>query len=71
MSAIMVDRGTPGLSLGKAEDKMGIRAASVSKVIFEDCRVPRSNLPGREGVTLCRLYRASDSSHGSEGILTK
>lgn len=49
MSAILVDRGTPGFSLGKTEDKMGIRAASVSELIFEDCRVPKTNLLGAEG----------------------
>ena len=49
MSAIIVDRATPGFSLGKTEDKMGLRAASVSEVIFQDCRVPKSNLLGNEG----------------------
>jgi len=49
MSAILVDRDTPGLSLGKTEDKMGLRAACVSEVIFQDCRVPKSNLLGKEG----------------------
>ncbi|HPE16784.1 MAG TPA: acyl-CoA dehydrogenase family protein [Oscillospiraceae bacterium] len=49
MSAILVDRGTPGFSVGKVEDKMGIRAAAVSELIFEDCRVPKSNLLGKEG----------------------
>lgn len=49
MSAIVVDRGTPGFSVGKTEEKMGLRAAAVSELIFEDCRVPRSNLIGKEG----------------------
>ena len=49
MSAIIVDRGTPGFSLGKTENKMGLRAAPVSELIFEDCRVPRSQLLGQEG----------------------
>lgn len=49
MSAIVVDRGTPGFSIGKVEDKMGIRGASVSEIIFEDCRVPKTNLIGKEG----------------------
>ncbi len=49
MSAIIVDRGTPGFTLGKTEDKMGIRAAAVSELIFEDCRVPRTQLMGKEG----------------------
>lgn len=49
MSAIIVDRGTPGFSVGKTEDKMGIRAAGVSELIFEDCRVPKTQLLGQEG----------------------
>ena len=49
MSAIVVDRGTPGFTVGKTESKMGLRAAAVSELIFEDCRVPRSNLIGAEG----------------------
>ncbi len=49
MSAIVVDRGTPGFTVGKREAKMGIRGADISELIFEDCRVPRSNLIGQEG----------------------
>lgn len=49
MSAILVDRGTPGFTVGKREEKMGIRGADISELIFEDCRVPRSNLVGKEG----------------------
>ena len=39
----------PGLSLGKKEDKLGIRASSTSNVIFEDCSIPRENLVGEPG----------------------
>ena len=49
MSAIVVDRGTPGFTVGKREEKLGIRGADISELIFEDCRVPRSNLIGQEG----------------------
>ena len=49
MSAIVVDRGTPGFSVGKREEKMGIRGADISELVFEDCRVPRTNLIGKEG----------------------
>lgn len=49
MSAIIVDRGTPDFSVGKAEDKMGLRAAPVSELIFEDCRVPKTQLLGEAG----------------------
>ena len=49
MSTIIVDRDTPGFIIGKREEKMGIRAADVSELIFENCRVPKSNLLGKEG----------------------
>ena len=50
ISALIVERGTPGLSLGKVDKKMGQRGAHTCDVIFEDCRVPASNLiGGREG----------------------
>jgi len=49
MTAFLVDRDTPGLSVGKVEDKMGIRAAAVSELILEDCRVPESTIMGKLG----------------------
>ena len=49
MTAFLVDRNTPGFTLGKLEDKMGIRGAAVSELIFEDCRVHKSQVLGRVG----------------------
>ena len=40
-------RDTPGLSLGKKEDKLGVRATSTSNVIFEDCVIPKENILGK------------------------
>jgi acyl-CoA dehydrogenase len=51
ISAFVVERGTPGLSLGRIDQKMGQKGAHTCDVIFENCRVPASNLiGGREGV---------------------
>ena len=51
ISAFIVECGTPGLSLGKIDKKMGQRGAHTCDVVFEDCRVPAANLiGGREGV---------------------
>jgi acyl-CoA dehydrogenase len=51
ISAILVERGAPGLSLGKLDKKMGQRGAHTCDVIFEACRVPAANLiGGKEGV---------------------
>ena len=49
ISAFMVEKGTPGFSVGREENKMGIRAASTCGLVFEDCRVPVANRLGEEG----------------------
>jgi alkylation response protein AidB-like acyl-CoA dehydrogenase len=47
--ALIVEKATPGLSCGKHEDLMGLRATSNCEVILEDCKVPKANLLGKEG----------------------
>ena len=49
ITAFIVERGAPGFSIGKKEDKLGIRASSTCELIFEDCRVPRSAVLGDVG----------------------
>ena len=49
ISAFVVEKGTPGFSVGKEEKKMGLRASDTVELIFEDCRVPEENLLGEEG----------------------
>jgi alkylation response protein AidB-like acyl-CoA dehydrogenase len=49
ISAFVVEKGTPGFSEGKVEEKMGLRASDTVELIFEDCRVPKENLLGKEG----------------------
>lgn len=49
ISAFIVEKGTPGFSFGPFEKKMGIRASATCELIFEDCRIPKENLLGREG----------------------
>jgi len=49
ISAFVVPMPTPGLSLGKKEDKLGIRGSSTAYLIFEDCRIPKGNLVGEPG----------------------
>ncbi|KGL96191.1 hypothetical protein N301_16415, partial [Charadrius vociferus] len=50
ISAFLVPMPTAGLSLGKKEDKLGIRASSTANLIFEDCRIPKDNLLGQLGM---------------------
>ncbi len=47
ISAFAVERGTPGLTIGVEEDKLGVRASATSQVILEDCRIPGENLVGK------------------------
>lgn len=49
MSVFLVEKGTPGFSIGKHENKLGIRASSTVELIFEDARIPIENLLGAEG----------------------
>ncbi len=49
ISAFVVEKGTPGFTVGKVEEKMGLRASDTAELIFEDCRVPEENLLGSEG----------------------
>ena len=52
ITAFLVERGTPGFTVGKKEDKLGIRASSTCELIFEECRVPgvERDRRGRQGV---------------------
>jgi len=49
ISAFLVEQGTPGLTVGPLEDKMGLRASDTADLIFEDCRIPADNRLGNEG----------------------
>lgn len=48
ISCFLVEAGTPGLVIGKAEEKMGQKASVTNEVAFEDCRIPAANLLGEE-----------------------
>src|SRR5688572_24152783 len=47
ISAFIIEKGTPGFSSGKKENKLGLRASDTSTVIFDDCRIPKDNLLGQ------------------------
>jgi len=49
ITAFLVERETPGLAIGKKEDKLGIRASSTCEVILDDCRVPKESMLGEVG----------------------
>jgi alkylation response protein AidB-like acyl-CoA dehydrogenase len=49
ITAFLVERGTAGFTVGKKEDKLGIRASSTCELLFEECRVPKANVLGEVG----------------------
>ena len=49
ITAFIVEKDFPGFHIGRVEKKMGIRGSPTAEIVFEDCRVPRENLLGREG----------------------
>jgi len=61
ISAFIVERGTPGFRAGKKEDKLGMRASETSEVIFENCRVPASQLLGTEGQGFVNALQVLDA----------
>jgi alkylation response protein AidB-like acyl-CoA dehydrogenase len=58
----VVEKGTPGLSIGKKEDKLGIRWSDTVELLFEDCRVPTENLLGQEGEGFHVMMKTLDFS---------
>lgn len=61
-SAFIVEKGTPGFTFGKKENKMGIRASITSELIFQDCRIPKENLISKEGMGFMVAMKTLDSS---------
>jgi butyryl-CoA dehydrogenase len=61
-SAFIVEKGTPGFTFGKKEDKMGIRASVTNELIFNDCKVPKENLLAREGMGFIATMKTFDLS---------
>ncbi|WP_333652507.1 acyl-CoA dehydrogenase family protein [Dissulfurispira sp.] len=70
-SAFVVEKGTPGFTFGKKENKMGIRASSTRELIFDNCRIPKENILGREGMGFIVAMKTLDSSRigvGAQGL---
>jgi|SRR3954447_754711 len=61
ISAFIVDRGTPGMTPGKKEDKLGMRASDTSEVLFENCRIPSDQLLGEEGQGFVNTMQVLDA----------
>ncbi|MGB3082452.1 MAG: acyl-CoA dehydrogenase [Candidatus Omnitrophota bacterium] len=61
-SAFIVEKDTPGFTFGKKEDKMGIRGSATRELIFQDCKVPKENLLGKEGLGFIVAMKTFDFS---------
>jgi len=70
-SAFVVEKGTPGFTFGKKENKMGIRASITTELVFDNCRIPRENIIGKEGMGFIVAMKTLDSSRtgvGAQGL---
>ena len=61
-STILVEKGHPGFTFGKKENKMGIRASATRELVFQDCRVPKTNLLAKEGMGFLVAMKTLDQS---------
>jgi alkylation response protein AidB-like acyl-CoA dehydrogenase len=61
ISAFVVERGTPGMSPGRKENKLGMRASDTSEVVFADCRIPGDQIVGLEGVGFVNAMQVLDA----------
>jgi len=67
MSAIIIPRETPGLTIGKIEDKMGHRASNTAELFFDDVKVPAENLLAKEGMGFIIAMRTLDNTRAPVG----
>jgi len=61
ISAFIVEKGTPGMTPGKKEDKLGMRASDTSEVLFDGCRIPADQLVGDEGQGFVNTMQVLDA----------
>ena len=66
-SAFIVEKGTPGFQFGKNEKKMGIRTSSTRELIFDNCRIPKNNIIGKEGLGFIIAMRTLDNARAGVG----
>ncbi len=70
-AAFIVEKGTPGFNFGKKEKKMGIRASATRELIFDNCRIPKDNIIGREGIGFIITMKTLDNARtgvGAQGV---
>lgn len=70
ITALVVERGTPGFRGGKKENKLGMRASETAELIFEDCRVPKANVLGKPGEGFKQAMKVLDGGRISIAALS-
>ncbi|WP_318344314.1 acyl-CoA dehydrogenase family protein [Flagellimonas baculiformis] len=70
MTAFVIEKGTPGFTSGKKEDKLGMRASETAELIFSDCRVPDANRLGEVGDGFVQSMKVLDGGRISIGALS-
>ena len=70
MTAFAVEKGTPGFSSGKKENKLGMRASETAEMIFSDCRIPDANRLGEVGDGFIQSMKVLDGGRISIGALS-
>ena len=70
MTAFVIERGTPGFSSGKKEDKLGMRASETSELIFDNCRIPDENRLGEVGEGFIQSMKILDGGRISIAALS-
>jgi len=70
ITAMVVERGTPGFRGGKKEDKLGMRASETAELVFEDCRVPAANVLGEVGEGFIQAMKILDGGRISIAALS-
>lgn len=70
MTAFAIEKGTPGFTSGKKENKLGMRASETAELIFQDCRVHQSNMIGKEGEGFIQAMKVLDGGRISIAALS-
>ena len=70
MSAFIIEKGTPGFSSGKKEDKLGMRASETAELVFDNCRVHAANMLGKEGEGFIQSMKVLDGGRISIAALS-
>lgn len=70
MSTFIIEKGTPGFTSGKKEDKLGMRASETAELVFDNCRVPSANMLGEEGEGFIQAMKVLDGGRISIAALS-